>query len=141
MLVTGASSGIGGALARALALRTGVAKVILLARTEAKLAAAVAELNAARPGCAAFVAVDCSDGAAVEAAAAAVRGAHGVPDVIVNCAGAGKWRYLHEMSLEDVRGSVAAPYLCAAFVTRCFLRVRRGLEYASLHASCASASV
>ena len=83
-LVTGGSSGIGRAIARALALAG--AKVVLLARREKPLAETARELRA--EGCeAAWVSADLADRAAVQHGAAAAAGPFGDPDIVVNAAG------------------------------------------------------
>src|SRR6266567_1607802 len=82
-LVTGGSSGIGRAIARALA--GAGARVVLLARGEQQLAAAAADLRAA--GCAAaWVSVDLGDRAALERGARQAAGKFGEPDIVVSCA-------------------------------------------------------
>ncbi|MFG2574285.1 SDR family NAD(P)-dependent oxidoreductase [Streptomyces sp. NPDC048481] len=83
-LVTGGSSGIGRAIAGALA-RAG-ASVVIVARGEAGLAATVDELTA--DGCrAAWVSGDLSTRDGVRAAADRAAGVYGEPDILVNCAG------------------------------------------------------
>lgn len=83
-LVTGGSSGIGRAIAGALA-RAG-ASVVLAARDESRLAAAVDELNA--QGChTAQVRGDLATRDGVHELAASAVEAFGEPDVLVNCAG------------------------------------------------------
>ncbi len=83
-LVTGGSSGIGGAMAGALA-RAG-ARVVLLARGRDALAAAAERLAA--DGCqAAWVSADVADRAALGEAAAAAARPFGEPDILVNAAG------------------------------------------------------
>lgn len=83
-LVTGGSSGIGRAMAGALA-RAG-ARVVVLARSESALAGTVDELTA--EGCqAAWVSADLADRAAVRRAAEAATGPFGEPDILVNAAG------------------------------------------------------
>ncbi|MGW1838646.1 SDR family NAD(P)-dependent oxidoreductase [Streptomyces sp. BBFR2] len=83
-VVTGGSSGIGRGIAGALA-RAG-ARVVVVARREAELAAAVGELTA--EGCrAAAVSCDLSDRAALRAGAEEIAAAFGEPDILVNSAG------------------------------------------------------
>ncbi|MEV7738807.1 SDR family oxidoreductase [Streptomyces sp. NPDC088921] len=83
-LVTGGSSGIGRAIAGALA-RAG-ARVVVLARGEAELIATTAELTS--EGCrAAWVSGDLSTREGVRTAAEGAAGVFGEPDILVNCAG------------------------------------------------------
>jgi len=125
VLVTGASSGIGEATVKVMASRG--AKVLLLARREAELGR-VATAIVAAGGDARPYTVDLSDPDDVADVAARIRHDVGVPDVIVNNAGAGRWAPLAETSPEEVRAMVTLPYLAAAYVTGAFLpeMVRRG---------------
>ena len=83
-LVTGGSSGIGRAMARAIALAG--ARMVLLARREEPLTETAAALRA--EGCeTAWVSADLADRAAVLRGAAAVTVPFGEPDIVVNAAG------------------------------------------------------
>jgi NAD(P)-dependent dehydrogenase (short-subunit alcohol dehydrogenase family) len=83
-LVTGGSSGIGRAMARALA-RAG-ARVVLLARGAEALEETAGSLRA--EGCqAAWVRADLGDRAALERGAQQAAALFGQPDILVNCAG------------------------------------------------------
>jgi NAD(P)-dependent dehydrogenase (short-subunit alcohol dehydrogenase family) len=83
-VVTGGSSGIGKAMARALA--GAGASVVLLARNAAALEASVAELKSAGAS-AARVSVDLADLGAIGQAASQVSEIFGEPDILVNAAG------------------------------------------------------
>jgi NAD(P)-dependent dehydrogenase (short-subunit alcohol dehydrogenase family) len=83
-VVTGGSSGIGAAMASALA-RAG-ARVVLVARDASRLGSAAAGLRAAG-GQAAWVSADLADRSGVERAADEAAAAFGPPDILVNCAG------------------------------------------------------
>ena len=83
-VVTGGSSGIGAAIASAIALAG--ARVVLVARDPARLMAAAGTLREA--GCdAAWASADLADRAEVRRAATAAVAPFGEPDILVNCAG------------------------------------------------------
>jgi len=84
VLVTGASSGIGEATARAIAERGGI--VLLVARREDELERVRADIEAAGGSAYAHV-CDLTDGAAVDALVAEVLAEHGAVDMLVNNAG------------------------------------------------------
>ena len=84
ILVTGASSGIGAATARACADRG--ATVLLVARRGEQLAQVQGEIEA-RGGVAASYPCDLTDGPAVDALVARIRDEHGGVDMLVNNAG------------------------------------------------------
>ena len=83
-VVTGGSSGIGQEMARALALAG--ARVVLVARDQARLAGAADQLTAAG-GQAHWVAADLASRTGVEQAGDEAEKAFGPPDILVNCAG------------------------------------------------------
>src|SRR5574341_798634 len=97
VVVTGASSGIGAA-------------------TEKVVAEITAEGGAARA-----YSVDLADAEAVETAAKAIREEMGIPDIVVNNAGAGRWLFVEETSPTEMRQMMAAPYFAAFYMTRAFL--------------------
>jgi 3-oxoacyl-[acyl-carrier protein] reductase len=103
-VVTGASSGIG--RATALQLCAEGAKVLLVARGEERLAAATEEAaRAAEPagGAAAALSLDVTAEDAGERMLAATEEHFGALDVLVNNAGAAKWRDLDDVPDEDWR--------------------------------------
>ena len=118
VLVTGASSGIGRATAEGFARRG--ARVLLVARSADRLEAVAAGIRAAG-GEAAVFAIDLADTAAVARLAASIAGEQGVPDVLVNNAGAGQWKPFVETSADEARAMIELPYLAAFAVTRAFL--------------------
>jgi short-subunit dehydrogenase len=105
-VVTGASSGIGEQLARALAVRGH--HVTLVARRAERLERLAAELHDA-----AVIATDLADATARDALAAAVDDGGRTVEVLVNCAGFGVYEPFHrsrrERELEQVRVLAEAP--------------------------------
>jgi short-subunit dehydrogenase len=128
VVVTGASSGIGAAAARAFAAKR--ARVVLMARSADKLEAVAADI-AARGGEARPWALDCGDREAVARAAAAFEAELGAPDVLVNCAGAGHAYFFDETPPSEFERMMAAPFFSAAYLTRAFLpaMIQRGSGY------------
>ena len=115
VLVTGASSGIGAATAQRVSQRG--ATVVLVARRRDRLD----DLAARLPGRALAVACDVGDHESVARMAARVVDEVGVPDVVVNNAGAGRWLWVEETTADEFLAQVAVPFHAAFFVTRAFI--------------------
>lgn len=117
-VITGASSGIGAATAKALAENGW--RVVLVARRAQRLETLAASIGNAG-GEAIVETLDCADGAAVADMAERVRDRWGVPSLVVNSAGAGIWRFLEETTHDEIDAMIGAPYLAAAHTSRAFL--------------------
>ena len=117
-LVSGASSGIGAATAKALA-GSGW-QVVLVARSRPGLEA-VQRSIAAAGGAAVVAALDAGDGDEVLALAERLRREFGSPSLVVNGAGFGAWKFLEDTAPEETAAMVAAPYLAASNLSRAFL--------------------
>lgn len=115
-LITGASGGIGAATARALA-EAGAARVLLVARRASELERVAASIG---PAATAYP-VDLSISSAVDQLALRVTREAGTPDIIVNNAGAGRWKFVDETSPEEAVQMMAVPYFAAFYVTHAFL--------------------
>jgi NAD(P)-dependent dehydrogenase (short-subunit alcohol dehydrogenase family) len=118
VLVTGASRGIGAAVAEAFAARGD--RVALVARSADALAT-VAERCRQGEGDAKPFVCDVTDAEAVEAMAEAVGAWAGVPDVVVNNAGLFEPGGLLETSPEAFRRQLEVNVVSAFLVTRAFL--------------------
>jgi NAD(P)-dependent dehydrogenase (short-subunit alcohol dehydrogenase family) len=119
ILITGASQGIGAAVARAFAGEPG-ARLALVARSEERLTE-VAEACRADGAEAAVFACDVADDAAVSGMADAVRERFGVPDVVVNNAGLFEPGGLLDTEAAAFRRQVDVNLTSAFLVTRAFL--------------------
>ncbi|HZP06199.1 MAG TPA: SDR family oxidoreductase [Terracidiphilus sp.] len=136
-LVTGASSGIGAALARELANRG--AKIILTARRKDRLASLAAELKA-RGTETQIVVADLNDPAAPRQIFDATEGAGLAVDILINNAGLGQYGAFHtnaeEQELSQIRVNCEAMVrLSRLFVPR---MVERGRGWVLVVASTAS---
>jgi short-subunit dehydrogenase len=123
VLITGASQGLGAATARAMAARG--ARVLLLARTEDKLREVADSIESAGRQAEIF-AVDLADPDALVTTTEAIKAAGTIPDVIVNNAGIGRWLFIEETPLDEMRADMALPYFAAFGVTRAFIAEMAG---------------
>ena len=126
-LVTGSSTGIGYALARGLA-QAG-ARVVLNGRDTARLAAALAALQA--EGLAVESrAFDVCDAVAAEAAVAEIEAEHGALDILINNAGITRRGAFHEMPIADwqavLRTNVDSAFIVGQAVARRMVARGRG---------------
>ncbi len=91
-----------------------------MARSGAALEEVAAGIRAAG-GEATAAAADLGDAAAATAACERIVLEMGVPDLLVNNAGAGRWLFTEETPPEEAVSMMAAPYFAAFFATRAFL--------------------
>ena len=116
VLVTGASYGIGAALAPA-AVRRGATCVVLMARSADALGQVAATVTAM--GARALpLAVDLTDDAALVPAVRTMLAEAGVPDVVISNAGSGRWLAIDETDPAEARAMMAMPYFAAFTLTR-----------------------
>ncbi|HJV23095.1 MAG TPA: 3-oxoacyl-[acyl-carrier-protein] reductase [Holophagaceae bacterium] len=126
-LVTGASQGIGEAIAKALAKQG--ALVVCTARTEAKLNA-VAEAIRAEGGKADVVVMDLGSTESVKAAVATTLERHGALHILVNNAGITRDKLLIQMKEEDwdavINTNLKGAYTAIQAATKAMMKQRTG---------------
>lgn len=115
VLITGASSGIGEAVARAAHARG--ATVLLVARSETKLKALSDELGVR----AHHYTCDVGEQEAVAELADAVHADGHEVDVLVNSAGSGRWVSIEDAEPTELVDMAKVPYLAALLTTRAFV--------------------
>ena len=118
-LVTGASSGIGAASARALA-RAGAAAVGICARREDRLREVLDECRVHAPGSELFV-VDLSDVDGIPAFADQVEQTLGRVDVLINNAGVAKRRRMPDLTVAELQGVLDINFLAPVALTNALL--------------------
>lgn len=118
-LISGGSSGIGLALAQALAARG--ARLILVARHEERLQQALASLPGGDQRRHCYLCVDVSDGQQVQAMAESILAESGAPDLLIHCAGVAHPGYVQELDLDIFHWMMAVNYFGTVYVTKAFL--------------------
>ena len=124
VLITGASQGIGEAIAKVFAKEVRGVRLALVARNETKLQAVARACGKVASGGATAVAVfgcDVSDEASVATLSAAVTKRFGTVDVLINNAGAFAMAPFLESSVADFDRMVAVNLRSAFLVTRAFV--------------------
>jgi len=122
VLVTGASGGVGMAIAKAMAKEG--AQVLLLARRETALQQVAEDIRAAG-GKAWVYPVDLADSESVAAVAQRITDEVGTPDILVNNAGSGRWKFLEDTTPEEAWQMMELPYFAAFNITHAFLSAMR----------------
>ena len=117
ILITGGSSGIG--KAAAIALHRQGAKIILQARGLEKLKSAANEIDPSGNNVS-YYSTDLSDLESVQASAQKIIKEEGLPDVIINSAGAGEWLSFKEATASHYKLTMDSPYLATAFTCKVF---------------------
>ena len=118
ILITGASSGIGAEMAKQFAQQGHT--VLLLARNQQKLEEVTAEIKQ-HGGQAFCYPADVGEYDQVESITNTIKQTHGIPDVLINNAGSGLWRFIEETSYEQILVNIKVPYLGAAYITKAFM--------------------
>jgi len=125
VLTTGASSGIGAAIAREAAARG--ATSLLVGRNPEKLVEVERSIRGQGGRAKAYV-CNPTNAEEIELLQSRVEADVGVPDILINNAGGGRWAYLEDCSYTEIDEMIAAPLRAALYVTRAFLpgMLRRG---------------
>jgi short-subunit dehydrogenase len=119
VLITGASSGLGAAMAREAAARGAMS--VLVGRNAEALAEIEHSIRAQGGRAKAFVVSTLTSAHDVELLRSRVTADVGVPDILINNAGTGRWTYLEDCSYDEIDDIITAPLHAALYVTRAFL--------------------
>ena len=118
VLTTGATSGIGAAIAREAAARGAIS--LLVGRNAEKLGEVAHSIRCKGGRSKAYV-CNLTNAKEIELLASRVVAETGVPDILINNAGSGRWAYLDDSSYAEIDEIIAAPLHAALYVTRAFL--------------------
>ena len=119
VLITGGTSGIGLELARLLAARG--AQLFLFARSQDNLNKTINDLQTVQAGEYHGIPTDVSDANQVAKSVKQVIETAGVPDLLVNCAGAAHPGYVQNLDLEIFHWMMDVNYFGAVYVTKAIL--------------------
>ena len=117
ILITGGSSGIG--KAAAIELHKLGASIIIQARGVEKLKSTALEIDPSGNRIS-YYSTDLTNQVSVESAAKAIIEKEGVPDVVINSAGAGEWLSFKEASVSHFKEAMDSPYLATALTCKVF---------------------
>jgi short-subunit dehydrogenase len=118
VLITGASSGIGAAIAIEAAKRGAI--VALVGRDKEKLQD-VQQTIAAADGRSYIYVTALANAESVESLRGRIEQDLGVPHFLINNAGSGRWAYLEDTSYAEIDQMIDAPLRASLYVTRAFL--------------------
>jgi len=119
VVITGGSSGIGLALAQELSARG--AHVAILARDPDRLKQALTKIQAVGAGNHAAIPLDVTDSKAVQTISAEIMQKSGVPDILINAAGAAHPGYVQELDLQIYHWMMDVNYFGTVYTTKAFL--------------------
>jgi len=134
IVVTGASKGIGAEIASTLG-KLG-ARVVMLARDIDALNYLAEEIRQSNSGGEGLpFKVDLTNIEEIKVTVERIFQEIGVPDVLINNAGAGKWATIREKSVEDIIKDIAVPGISTMTVTKCFLErmIKKGTAKSPVH--------
>ena len=117
ILITGGSSGIGKAAAIEL-YRQG-ARIIIQARSIEKLKETALEIDPTYDKIS-YYSTDLTDEEAVKSSAKKIIENEGVPDVVINSAGAGEWLSFKEATVSHYKETMDSPYIATALTCKVF---------------------
>jgi short-subunit dehydrogenase len=117
ILITGGSSGIG--KAAAIELHRQGARIIIQARGMKKLKATALEIDPSLNRIS-YYSTDLTDEEAVQSSAKLILENDGVPDVIINSAGAGEWLSFKEATVSHYKETMDSPYIATALTCKVF---------------------
>ena len=117
ILITGGSSGIGKATAKELVNLGNT--IVIQARNPEKLSTAAKEIDSSGERIY-FYSTDLTSLSDVEINANKIITKHGIPDIIINSAGAGEWLSFNEANNHHFKDTINSPYIATALTCKVF---------------------